>query len=183
MQIIGRINRFGLAVGMGIGMSGVAIAISSNAFTYSPAKTGSYMIGPADLQPEATDANTVQYSLSPIFFSTGHASGDDNCFMAPVHLPHGAKTTRLITTYESGAEANPFFRLMRVNAVADDWGIMAVRFITDNSATRRNSAVTIPASVATVNNGSFIYNYEICLGYKDVFYGARIEYQYFNAGD
>jgi len=42
MNLVNSIRRFGLAFGLGLGVSSAAVAITDTNFTYSPAKTASY---------------------------------------------------------------------------------------------------------------------------------------------
>ena len=53
----------------------------------------------------------------------------------------------------------------------------------DNSNVRRIRAAVVVKGVQPVDNLHYLYDYEVCIGYQDVWYGARVIYQYKNAGD
>ena len=52
------------------------------------------------------------------------------------------------------------------------------------SGGNRAGSVPIAAEVAVINNALYSYGLQVCLhSSADVFYGARIQYTYKNAGD
>lgn len=136
------------------------------------------------MQPEGTNAHTSQFSRSVIFLSMGTQPGDANCMIAGVHVPQGAKLTRVAATYESGVYADPFYRVTQVFFGPDTWREIA-RFNrrVDNSGKRHTTSARFFNGTPRVDNTKYNYVFEFCMGYKDVFYGARVFYEYSNAGD
>lgn len=164
-------------------LTGAATAVTGNNFTYKSPKTGWYTVAPGDLKPEASDAQTIQYSTSTIFFSSGKAPGEANCFFTSLHLPQGAMIKSVASIYDSGTEFNPFFRLEREKiSVENHYEILDQSVSADNSGERRTLRATISRG-RKVDNSVYAYHYIVCLGYKDNFYGARIAYEYSKAGD
>ncbi len=159
-------------------LSGTAMAITDTTFTYSTVQTGYLMIGPGDLVPE-NNGSADDYSLAPVVIS-----GTFACFTAPVHLPQGARMTSVRTSYRSDAATNPGLLLERFNPVtgAHDY-LIAPRSILDDSDTLQYVNDVIPANLRLVTNSHYLYSYRPCVGSGDVFYGARIAYQYYTAGD
>ncbi len=158
-------------------LSGTAMAITDTSFTYSAVQTGYLMIGPADLLPESSaDAN--DYTVDSV---VAYSSGA--CFRAPVHLPQGARMTSVRTSYSSGAANNPSMRLQRTNPVTLATTTLFQHFVVDDSATPTYVNNVVPANLALVTNSLYTYTYGVCVGSFDAFYGARIAYQYYTAGD
>ncbi len=160
-------------------LSGTAMAITDTSFTYSTVQTGYLMIGPADLVPE-NDLSANDYSLG----IGGVVSNLGACFIAPVHLPQGARMTSVRTSYRSEAASNPGLNLMRTNPVTGSTAFLISRTILDDSDTLQYVNDAVPANLRLVTNSLYIYTYQVCVGGSgDAFYGARIAYQYYTAGD
>ena len=159
-------------------LSGTAMAVTDTRFTYNTVQTGYLMVAPADLVPiDESFANDYFIGDLDAYSSAGV------CFVAPVHLPQGATMTSVRTSYQSGATANDHLSLIRSNPVAGAHDYLIHRVIIDDSSTRTFVNDVIPANLGLVNNALFTYTYELCLGAGDLFFGARIAYQYSSAGD
>ena len=160
-------------------LSGTALAVTDTSFTYSTVQTGYLMIGLADLIPE-TDASADSYFISAV---VAHGSGGGACFNAPLHLPQGARMTSVRTSYLSHATGDPSLNLQRSNPVTGASDYLIFRSIADDAGTRTYVNDVVPANLGLVNNALFTYTYRVCVGIGDLFYGARIAYQYSSAGD
>ena len=159
-------------------LSGTAMAVTDTRFTYSTVQTGYLMVAPADLVPiDESFANDYFIGDLDAYSSAGV------CFVAPVHLPQGARMTSVRTSYLSAAADNPSLSLLRFNPVTGGYDNLIYRLIADDSNTRTYVNDVVPANLGLVNNALFTYTYTVCLQGADLFYGARIAYQYSNAGD
>lgn len=87
------------------------------------------------------------------------------------------------TSYFSGAASNPSIYLSRDNPVTALGAVLVDRSIVDDSGTRAYVNDVVQADRRLVNNALYTYTYRVCVGSADVFYGARITYQYYSAGD
>ncbi len=159
-------------------LSGTAMAITDTSFTYSTVQTGYLMIGPGDLVPISDESANDYYVATHGAFTTS-----DTCFIAPVHLPQGARMTSVRTSYSSGAASNLSVYLSRENPVTGSGADMIARTVVDDSGTRTFVNDVISADLRLVSNALYTYTYRVCVGSNDFFYGARIAYTYTNAGD
>ena len=91
--------------------------------------------------------------------------------------------TSVRTSYQSFAAGDPSLSLARANPVTGGYDDLISRYIVDDSSTRTYVNDVVPANLGLVNNALFTYTYTVCLQGADLFYGARIAYQYSNAGD
>ena len=85
-----------------------AQAVTDTEFRYSTNQRGYLMIPAAALVPSS---NTSQYSRGGGFKITTTAVAQV-CFLAPVHLPNGARLTALRTWYLRPANPDVFFTLL-----------------------------------------------------------------------
>ena len=168
-----------IAVGVVITLvlSGTAMAITDRSFTYSTVQTGYLMIGPADLVP---NRNTVGYSAGSLA-----VTADSNlCFNAGVHVPQGARIISVRTSYHSGPSSDVYISFVRANPVTDTADILIpFHSVVDDSGAATYVNDVIPATLTTVNNALHAYTCGVCVGSTTFFHGARITYQYTNAGD
>jgi hypothetical protein len=177
MTITGRIVRFGLAIGLALGLCSSAAAVTSNTFTYSPVQQGSYMVTPLDFTP--LSGGSTFYQNGGEYLGTPSST---LCFGAGVHLPQGARVLAVIVKYRNGAVYHPHFTLFRVAFASNAFNNLTYFQTTANSGdTAVYNGAT--AGFAVVDNTVYKYLFATCLGQDDRLYGARIIYQYTSAGD
>ena len=161
-------------------LSGTALAVTDASFTYSTVQTGYLMVGPADLVP-TSEISADNYSLSDTSASSSYSN---NCFVAGVHLPQGARVTTVRTSFSSGAgDNNIFITLTRVNPLTPGRDYLVSHYVANDAGSRTYVNDVVPATLRLVNNALYTYTYEVCVGSSTYFYGARITYQYTSAGD
>jgi hypothetical protein len=142
-------------------------------------KTGWYAINPADL---VHDTGFGTYNISTQSLSAG---AESQCFLAGVHLPHGAQITRVTMWYQSASGSLDISFFFDRTKFTDGAGArVAFALTSDDSNTRKQVSASVPAAVATVDNSDYRYTFYVCPTSSDNrFHGARITYLYSNAGD
>jgi hypothetical protein len=160
---------------------GAAQAATDTIYRYSTPKTGFLGIDNMALIPDSDNALAYQNN-----WDTGlrPRMGENGCFNAGVHLPHGAIIARLVVFYRSAADATvPRAYLLRKEfstGTSQQVGFSAL----PDAATRTSYDVSLDDALATVNNSRYSYGFGICLENSgDTFYAARIVYTYEHAGD
>lgn len=163
--------------------AGTADAITSGGFNYKKPHVGVYTISTADMQPEGTNAHAEAYSRSAIYLTMGTAEQAD-CMIAGVHVPQDAKLTTVSANFKSGVHYDPVFRVTRV-AFNGDFGDIAFFYpkVDNNGVRHTRSAKFLKGKASRVDNTKYMYIFEFCSGLDDVFYGARVYYEYTSAGD
>jgi hypothetical protein len=165
-----------------VGAAGYAVAITSNAFTYSPALNGAVMIDAMDLAPD--DSESAQnYSIN--FTGNVHRTNTDvGCYVTGLNLPQGAKLVELRVFYKSSDQWNPTVYIMRHTPSTGVFTEILVEVISNNENVRKAIAYDLTTNGdRTINNATFGYGFGVCIGSLDVFYGARLAYSYTSAGD
>lgn len=160
---------------------GAAQAATDTIYRYSSPKTGFYAIDNTDLSPDGTNSlayiNEWDVALKP-------DDGENGCFNAGVHLPHGAVITQVRVFYEATAGAQTSFVRIERKAYSTGVNDVVAEGPLPNSADRVGMNIPFNASFTTVNNGGFSYGFGVCLrNDTDMFYAARIRYTYETAGD
>jgi hypothetical protein len=170
----------GLAAGIvaAIVLSGVAYAITGNAFIYSRAKPGYFSIHPASLAPFN---DTISYQSSSGPPAQVQANG---CLTTGVHLPDGAKITGLSVWYAANTVGGVGFSLFRDTPSNGTDAYLVFGSSDDASGNRVGKLFSISRALATVNNKAGSYGFGVCpVNNTQIFYGARINYTYTTAGD
>src|SRR5437764_8452327 len=108
------ISRFGLSIGLVLGIGGIAVAASSGNVTKFPAGTLAYSIAPAELSPGSSE---YKYDVDTSLSLEAQNTTDTACFSTGVHLPQGSKIKQLIVSYSSDIYADPIVLLNRVDMV------------------------------------------------------------------
>jgi hypothetical protein len=158
---------------------GMAFAITSNTFTYSPAQNGALMIDALEMAPDgalSADNYTVNYSGGELFGS--------GCFGTAIHLPQGARLVELRIFFQSGGSSDPNFTLVKhAPSTATNTNIVGTQLL-DNSNTRKVAVFNLAANPnRIINNAVAGYGFGFCMGSSDIFFGARIAYSFSSAGD
>lgn len=170
-----------LAISAAVGTAG---AVTDIAFNYSAPKNGYYMIDPFELTPfsSSTQFTAVLDGQGMGISPTG---ANSSCLVTGLHFPNAATLVQLIVHFRSGASVagQPSFTLWRKTPTGD-YLQAGTRTFVDDSGGNRAGSVPIAAEVAVINNALYSYGLQVCLhSSADVFYGARIQYTYKNAGD
>jgi len=161
---------------------GAAQAATDTIFRYSTPRMGVFGIDNMALSPDGNDSlnyrNDWDSGLTPL------TPGDDGCFSAGVHLPHGATITKLTVFYKSDPDFTvPTAYFLRKEFSSGDSQQVGFNALPD-SAMRTSNIVPLNAARTTVNNNRYSYGFGICLENNgDTFYAARIVYTYEHAGD
>jgi hypothetical protein len=175
-----------LAVGLLAGATlagGAAIAVTSNAFTYSSLKTGYLALSPMGFAPDSVG------SLSPndyenIWGAAGLTSADGSrCFNTGVTLPNNARIKSIRFFYTSDASSDFSGSFIRVNAATGTSTSLAQVNPANDSNTRTAVTAAVPSTKQVVKNGTFQYGVGTCPVDGTRFHGARITYTYRTAGD
>ena len=154
-------------------MGGATLAASEHDVTKHPAATVAYSIAPAEMSPGSSEYKyDVDTSLT---LNRQSSTSDYACFTAGVHLPQGAKIKQLIVSYSSDIYADPLVILNRVDLVENGDSLVHSQ-IADNDNTLRVVAYTVPRKISSVDNMRYHYRFRLCVGYGDVFFGARVVY-------
>lgn len=175
-----------LSAGLGVSFVGSAYAITSDSFIYQTRRYGYYSISPAAFSPES---DTIKYEKlfglrTYLQNLTDTPANNTSCFNAGVNLPQGATITGVVYWYDNNPLANssqPAFGLLR-HSLVDGSSLFLAALGSSTGFTGRTyrMAATTPS---VVNNVNYTYAAKICLGWLDLFYGARIDYTYTSAGD
>lgn len=164
------------AVAAAVSVNGIAQAITENNFIYATPKTDYYTVTHMDMTAASNSGN---YAIT---FSTGLISFGTNCFASGVRLPQNATITALTVYYRSGATGDVFVELRR-NRLSDGAStLIATRTFVDDSGTRTAGNVPVNANNAVIKNNQYLYGLGLCMDTSDIFYGARIAYEYTSAG-
>jgi hypothetical protein len=159
-------------------VSGMAQAITSNVFRYSPERTGSYTISPAAFAPASS--TTANNYLINAFAIRADAGG---CFNTGVNLPHGAKPKALAMWYSSDSNAGVSASLQVSALTSGAVGFLGQATSSDTTQTRQVASVNL-TGVLAINNNQNAYLVIVCLnGLNDRYLGGRITYTYATAGD
>jgi hypothetical protein len=174
----------GLAVGSVASVAAVssAVAVVSNAFTYSPVQYGYYPISALGMSPDSNDSADAYFTS----YNDGTIiSNGATCFNTGLNLPNGAVVRRLVVWYSSdgGAGEEPNVRLRRY-ALSDGshQDIVPTTDLTDNSDARVAIAFNV-SSNAIINNATHAYGLGVCLDDGGRFFEARVDYTFTSAGD
>jgi len=171
----------GLSIAVVIG--GVAVAITSGDFTYSPARAGYFTINALAMSPDGSGGATG-YSIEFASQSLRRNNGLSGCFVTGVNLPNGARISNLAWWYSSGPGGEPSFILFRHALGNGAVTNIAARFVGSDTGARTLDYSAIPQSANTiVDNAKASYSVGLCLGPNDRFSGARIGYGFNSAGD
>jgi hypothetical protein len=157
-------------------IGGGAAAITDTQFLYSTPQTGFNTISPAELVPSQS---FYEYGRGP--GELRHfTSGFEGCYFSGLHLPFGAKITRLTVLATSGASFNTLASIQRAStSTANATDTMAQLFMATTASPVEASDGTIVRG--TIVNG-YSYSFQVCLATNQSFYGARIQYTYGSAG-
>lgn len=163
-------------------VSGTAQAVTDTVFQYSAAKTGYYSISPMSLAFAGDGGNADK----AFFIQTNSVVRPTygGCFLTGVNLPQGAVIKQLSVWFDTGASPNFIPSLTRLNFATGSLDLLAIANVGSNTPARKqiNLAVT-NASFGTVDNATYSYGFQVCIGPNDAFYAARIMYTFTNAGD
>ena len=174
------------SVGLGVSLVGSAYAITSDSFTYQTRRSGYYSISPAAFSP---DSNNIKYTklsgLNTYLQNLTDTPPENNsCFNTGLNLPQGATITYAVYWYNNyplQQSAQPAFGLFRHGL--HDGSNMFLAAIGSNTGFTGRTYKLAATPVSVVNNAAYTYTAKICLGYLDMFHGARIDYTYTSAGD
>jgi hypothetical protein len=158
---------------------GAAHAVTDTVFKYSTPKTGYYSIDHMALSPDRTASGA---SYTRLNIDSGLTTGQEACFVAGVHLPHGATITGLRVWYQSGASGDPAVNFILHRLVDGQAFLVGGRTFVDDSGVRKAGNVTVPPG-QKVDNNRASYGIQVCIFPGDAFHGARITYSFDNAGD
>ena len=163
-------------------LSGVAQAITENAFRYSSARTGYYGMNPMAFSSADSRPGFHEYFIQWPDYLRNIGSGT-HCFNTGVNLPNGARMTRFSAWYSTDAASSVRVSLFQAGFADDAFsGLLAQLNSTDTTATRAGMSIT--PGIPEVQNGQFNYSVGVCMDKdSDRFYGARITYTYTSAGD
>ena len=154
--------------------------VTDTVFRYSTPKTGDYTIAHMAMIPDGTDTADKGYLVT---HGEGLTVDQSACFNSGVNLPQNSTITAVTVYYASGNTSDVFAQVRR-NRLSDGAPqVIASLLFTNNTETRTAGNITVDATKAVVKNNTFLYAFGLCLGAGDVFYAARISYQYDNAGD
>jgi hypothetical protein len=157
-----------------------AHADTSNIFSYTKPKVGSFSISPLAMSPDAGGADYYINFTGALTMEAGNTS----CFATGVNLPQGATITSMVVYYASGVGANPSAALRRYKLSDGSFKILVNPPMTDNTGNRVVAKANVDPAEAVVNNNQYTYGLGLCFFTTDnVFYGARIGYTYTQAGD
>jgi hypothetical protein len=174
--------RIALAAAAGTAaLIGTAQAITDTAFTYSPAKTGFYTIGPRDMNP-LLSSTVYSVDNGGVHVTTAGFT----CFAAGVHLPNGAKIGQVAVWYRSAGGGQGFqFHLQRTQlSIAFPQPIVSKNVVDISTNSKAVAATPTDTTTTTVSNGSYVYDFQFCANANDVaFQFARFTYTFTNAGD
>lgn len=157
-----------------------ASAITDTIFKYTQTRNGYFGISPMAMAPDGTGA-ADDFSIT---WSDGLTSASNNCFNTGVNLPQGATITALRVYLQSAGTSDVFVRLV-YSELAGNSGDLVSQTIANDTATRVGATIVVPDSMPqrVVDNVNIVYGLGVCVGPGDVFYGARVNYTYTNAGD
>jgi hypothetical protein len=163
-------------------LSGVAWAVTENAFRYSSPKTGWYGMNPMAFSSSDSRPGFHEYFIQWPDYLRNLGSGT-HCFSTGVNLPQGARMTRLSAWYSTDAAGSVRVSLFRAGFADDSFsGLLAQLNSTDTSSTR--AGMSAEPGIPEVQNAQFNYAVGVCMDKdSDRFYGARISYTYTTAGD
>lgn len=131
-------------------------------------------IVPADLLPIES---RMKYSADALQLEPIVSGSQQFCYMAGMHLPQGAKLGKALTAYKSGMTSNPHILVFRGELLSEDAEIILDATAKDNSGEHKSILKAFPiGSKSVIDNKTFLYTYQICLGSQDHFLGARISY-------
>jgi hypothetical protein len=169
----------GFAASVAFGLSSSAFAVTSTDFTYSTAKTGYLIIQPSDALPN-NSTYAGGYAIQP-----GLACTNGGCaFKVPIHLPQGAKIVSL-AVYYSQPDAGDIYGYLDRYALSNGATAQLMGGSTSDTSNIRKAVVYRPLGGApmTVQNNGYFYTYDLIVANTGQFYGAKLTYQYTNAGD
>lgn len=171
------------AIVTGIFCSPAARAVTDTIFKYQAPKTGYFQLPSGAFTPAAN----VQYRNGLDYLATleDTATNGATCFLSAVHLPHGAKMTKLTIWYskENPPAESSHFYLWRNKADGTADVIVSHSFFDSTGGARTALGVSIPAAFQAVNNLAYSYPVRMCLAGLDRLYGVRVTYTYTDAGD
>jgi hypothetical protein len=175
-----------LAVGVLAGAivaGGAAVAITSNTFTYSSAKTGHLALSPMAFAPDAVGSTAPNDYLNDWNDGSLNSPDGSRCFNAGVNLPNGAKIKSLRVYYSTTNEPDFHGSLFRQNPATGTVTQLAHVDGVDESGQRATGADAVPTTKQIVRNDTFEYGVGVCATVDALFFGARITYTYRSAGD
>jgi hypothetical protein len=166
-----------------LSVSGVALAVTDNAFRYSTPKKGHLTLMPAAFTP---------YNLTSNYSNNGTSlaptTTNQTCWSAPVNLPHGATMTALAMWYNLRSGEFASIQLLRVNVSNSTLDLIVNESAAVTNGYQRANYPITNAPLQTVDNRFYGYTVHLCLeddgvGAAPAFYSARLTYTYANAGD
>jgi hypothetical protein len=157
----------------------LAIALTATAaHAATTLKTATLTIDPMAMSPDASNRLSTQYTNMWDQGLVGNGKGP-NCFNTGVNLPQGAKITNVTVFYMNNHPTAVYAELRRKALATPDTVDVAYKTLPLTNGDRRQAALTLNASYATINNNVYGYGFGVCLNdERGYFYGAKITYQY-----
>ena len=181
-----RLNAVAIVVATLVGLvagsllSGAAKALTGDAFNYATPQNG-YLMLPAAAFTAA--GQSAPYENDGWQLAVG---AQQVCFAGPVNLPQGAKLLRIRIHYKRPIDGDFLgIFLGRRNFAGGALETMASSGGQSAPVTTGETTVTynVIGPTRTINNQTFVYMVNLCIKGTAVFYSARLEYTYLNAGD
>jgi len=167
-----------------LSLSGVALAITDNVFSYSTPKTGHLALTPAAFTPADLSKNYANNGAAIRPLAAGQY-----CWSAPVNLPQSAEMSVLAVAYhlENGDTAFVQFYRQRFSDGVAPLIVSETLPLTGGSYEVASFPIT-NASTRTVDNRRYGYHVYVCMtengaGVNSLFRGVRVTYTYATAGD
>lgn len=155
-------------------LGGAAHAITETVFNYSTTQKGYFTIEAMGFSP---DSSGDQYGTDWQSGGLATQSQTFGCANTAVHVPNGAKLRALDIWYKTSVRVI-FMRHSLTDGTRHLIGSDTT--LTDGSATRQHGIIAFAPE--TVDNLHYAYSVGLCLQ-TGVFYAARVDYTYTNAGD
>ena len=171
-------------------LTGAAMAIESEDFTYASKRTGYLSIAPSELQPG--DALSAANFKGDGQSFTSTTDGVRVCGAAPLHLPQGAIVQNVMLQYfvpneQSSILFNVFrretFNPNKTFTSPDDYQYLVAKSLTGPVSTVTVGNFDSFADYSKINNEKYVYTLRVCTGYLTPVFSARVKYTYRNAGE
>jgi hypothetical protein len=161
-------------------LGGAAQAITDNVFRYSTPRLGYLQLNPAGFTP-MTNEGPGSYRIFYVYDAFIQTTVAGACFGKSIELPQGAKVTALGAWYQKGARVSLYRHHVAAGTATSTQ--IADRIFTSTQSDVRAGSVPITGP-STINNQIYSYAMIVCLPQTDnLFFGARITYNYTTAGD